>query len=70
MKNNQQAVCHLGEIIESAIAMIDPKGTNDQISQAMSIVHMAFSDTVSDTSISSGDLYERASQMYPQRSHL
>lgn len=65
IKYDQQLVCHLGVIIENAISMIDPKGTNDQISQALSIVHTAFSATVCKVIISPSDLYEKALQMYP-----
>jgi hypothetical protein len=65
MKDTKQTSCHLGSTIESALALLDPKGTDTQISQAMSIVRMAFSEATLDPQISPRFLYERACQMYP-----
>ena len=66
MKNNNQAICRLGSTIESAIALIDPKGVDAQISQAMSIVRLAFSCSTLGIPHSPCSLYKQARQMYPQ----
>jgi len=65
MTNNQQSLCHLGSTIESALALLDPKGTDTQISQAMSIVHMAFSQATLEAQSSPRRLYDTARRMYP-----
>lgn len=66
MTNNNQPICRLGSTIESAIALIDPKGTDIQISQAMSIVRLALSCSTLGIPHSPCSLYERARRMYPQ----
>lgn len=66
MKYNQQPLGHLCSTIESAIALIDPKGTDTQITLAMSIVRLAFSHTTLDVPPSPYHLYELACEMYPQ----
>jgi hypothetical protein len=65
MKDQQQILCHLKSSIEGAIALIDLKGTNIQISQALSIVHMAFSHAPLNGPLSPPSLYEQACRMYP-----
>lgn len=70
MKYNQQTLGRFGSTIESAIALIDPKGTDAQISQAMSIVRLAFSHITLDDPLSPHNLYELACEMYPQDSRV
>lgn len=70
MNNNQQILSHLSSTIEGAIALIDLKGRNTQISQALSIVHLAFSHTPLDGPLSPSSLYERACCMYPNENLL
>jgi len=65
MRENQNPSCRLASTIECALALLDPKGTDTQISQAMSIVRMAFAQADLDAQISPRNLYEKACQMYP-----
>jgi hypothetical protein len=62
----QDVLYHLGATIANAIALIDPRGTDIQISQAISIVHLAFSHSNLDAPLSPNTLYERAFQLYLQ----
>lgn len=65
MKHTKCSSVHLGTIIESALALLDPKGQDTQVSRAMSIVRMAFSETTLDPRVSPRSLYENACEMYP-----
>lgn len=65
MKKNEISDCTLESVIECALALLDPKGTNTQISQAMSIVRIAFAHESRGARVSSQCLYEKACQIYP-----
>jgi hypothetical protein len=70
MKEYQKTSGSLGQAIEYAIAMLDPKGTDTQVSRAMSIVRMAFAHPPPDARISPRCLYEKAVRMFPLDSGL
>ena len=68
MRKNENPNCSLGSAIECALALLDPKGTDTQVSQAMSIVRIAFAQASRGAQISSRSLYEKACQIYPSDS--
>ncbi|TVP79372.1 MAG: hypothetical protein EA353_06305 [Puniceicoccaceae bacterium] len=53
----------LESTIKGAMALIDPKGTNGEISQAMNIVSIAFGQVATGNHMSSKSLYEEASRI-------
>lgn len=65
MKKGRKSGSSLGAEIERALSLLDPKGTDIQISQAMTIVRIAFAQESCGSRITSRSLYEKACQIYP-----
>lgn len=64
MKINKKTCDELQANIECAIALIDPKGTDVNISMAMSIVRIAFDMRNRHAQVSHRLLYKKACRIY------
>jgi len=69
MKLKKHQLYCLETNISTALAKLDPKGTDTKISQAMSIVRMAFSQAFAPR-LSPCNLHERACEMHPTQTPL
>lgn len=64
MKNLKQKPLNLGNEIDAALAMLDPRGVNQTVTQAMTIVRIGLSQSEKNQSISAEDLYKEACKIH------